>query len=172
MEERLRVMIVDDHPVFRQGLRDILETESDFDVVGEASDGQEALQLSRDLGPDVILMDINLPTINGLQVTRQIKGEQAGIKIIMLTGYDNEEQVLHAIRAGASAYCPKDILPEDLIHTIETAVEGLLRGGRRALDRRRDEELAGGRIGRAGRSIRAKRGRDVHAAFPLAKWKS
>jgi RNA polymerase sigma factor (sigma-70 family) len=124
MEERLRVMIVDDHPVFRQGLRDILETESDFDVVGEASDGQKALQLSRDLCPDVILMDINLPTVNGLQVTRQIKGEQAGIKIIMLTGYDNEEQVLHAIRAGASAYCPKDILPEDLIQTIETAVEG------------------------------------------------
>ena len=122
--EPIRILIVDDHPVFRQGVRDILETENGLEVVGEAADGQIALQLSRELCPDVVIMDINLPTMNGLQVTRLIKGEQREIKVIMLTGYDNVEQVFHAIRAGASAYCPKDILPDDLVKTIRTAVQG------------------------------------------------
>ncbi len=122
--EPIRILIVDDHPVFRQGVRDILETESGLEVIGEAADGQVALQLSRELCPDVVIMDINLPTMNGLQVTRRIKGEQREIKVIMLTGYDNVEQVFHAIRAGASAYCPKDILPDDLVKTIRTAYDG------------------------------------------------
>lgn len=122
--EPIRIMIVDDHPVFRQGVRDILETETGFEVVGEAADGQVALQLSRDLAPDVVIMDINLPTMNGLQVTRRIKGEQREIKVIMLTGYDNVEQIFHAIRAGASAYCAKDIMPDDLVKTIRMAFDG------------------------------------------------
>ena len=122
--EPIRVLVVDDHPVFRQGVRDVLDTESGFEVVGEAADGQDALQQSRDLCPDVIIMDINLPTMNGLQVTRQVKGEQADIKVIMLTGYDHSEQVFHAIRAGASAYCPKDIMPDELVRIIRTAMDG------------------------------------------------
>ena len=120
----IKLMIVDDHPVFRQGLRDVLDIEEDMEVVAEASDGEEALEKAVDQEPDIILMDINLPTVNGLQVTRQIKSELPGARFIMITGYDDAEQVFHALRAGASAYCPKDVTPDKLIHTIECVDEG------------------------------------------------
>ncbi len=124
MSEQIKVLIVDDHPVFRQGLRDVLETDLALNIVGEAADGEVAIELVHEINPDVILMDINLPTMNGLQVTRKIKGQLPGIKIIMITGYDDAEQVFHALRAGASAYCPKDITPEALISIIHTVREG------------------------------------------------
>ncbi|GAB4148214.1 MAG: response regulator transcription factor [Candidatus Promineifilaceae bacterium] len=114
----MKLLIVDDHPMFRQGLRDVLETDPRMKVVGQAADGEVAIELAQQLLPDVILMDINLPTINGLQVTRQIKSRLPEIKVIVITGYDDTEQVVHALRAGASAYCPKDITPEALIDTV------------------------------------------------------
>lgn len=120
-----KLLIVDDHPLFRQGLRDVLETDPQLQVVGEAADGDVAIERSQELEPDVILMDINLPTSNGLQVTRQIRARQPDVKVIMITGYDDAEQVFHAIRAGASAYCPKDITPEALIRTIYAVRDGL-----------------------------------------------
>jgi DNA-binding NarL/FixJ family response regulator len=120
-----KLLIVDDHPLFRQGLRDVLETDPQLRVVGEAADGEVAIERSMELEPDVILMDINLPTSNGLQVTRQIRARQPDVKVIMITGYDDAEQVFHAIRAGASAYCPKDITPEALIRTIYAVRDGL-----------------------------------------------
>ena len=113
-----RVVIVDDHPVFRQGLRDVLETDPGLQVVGEAANGEVAFQMALDVEPDVMLIDINLPDINGLQVTRRIRAKQPDIKVVIVTGYDDAEQAFHAIRAGASAYCAKDITPETLIQTI------------------------------------------------------
>lgn len=124
MSEQIKVLIVDDHPVFRQGLRDVLETDPNLNIIGEAADGEVALEIVPEINPDVILMDINLPTMNGLQVTRKIKGQFPHIKVIMITGYDDAEQVFHALRAGASAYCPKDITPEALISIINTVRDG------------------------------------------------
>lgn len=124
MSQEIKLLIVDDHPVFRQGLRDVLETDSRLKVIGEAADGEVAIELAREADPDVILMDINLPTINGLQVTRKIKAQMPDVKVIMITGYDDAEQVFHALRAGASAYCPKDITPEALISIIHTVRRG------------------------------------------------
>jgi DNA-binding NarL/FixJ family response regulator len=128
-----RVVIVDDHPLFRQGLRDVLETDPQLEVVGEAASGEVAIDMAGDVQPHVMLMDINLPDLNGLQVTRQIKARRPEIGIIVVTGYDDAEQAFHAIRAGASAYCPKDITPESLINTIYAVREGMYVVGERRM---------------------------------------
>lgn len=124
MSENIRVMIVDDHPVFRQGIRDILEIETQIEVVGEAADGEKAIEIAKELKPDLILMDINLPTLNGLQVTRKIKSQLPDTNFVMITGYDDAEQVFYALRVGAAAYCPKDINPDALIDVIRAVHDG------------------------------------------------
>ncbi len=144
---QIKLLIVDDHPVFRQGLRDVLETDHRLVVVGEAADGEFATELCAQLQPDVILMDINLPTVNGLQVTRRIKHQNADVNVIMITGYDEVEQVFHALRAGASAYCPKDITPEALLNTIIAVNEGLFVVGEKQMTHDEVLEWIGQRIG-------------------------
>jgi DNA-binding NarL/FixJ family response regulator len=124
VSEQIKVLIVDDHPLFRQGLKDLLDTVPIMDVIGEAADGEVAIEIVYEDIPDVILMDINLPTINGLQVTRKIKLQFPNVKVVMITGYDDAEQVFHALRVGASAYCPKDIMPEALTNIIQAVTEG------------------------------------------------
>ncbi len=109
---KITLLIVDDHPVFRQGLRNIFATEDDIEVIAEGGDGEQALQLAHALRPDVLLLDINLPGINGLQVTSRLKADHLATAIVLLTAYHDMEQVLHAMRSGAAAYCVKDIEPE------------------------------------------------------------
>ena len=121
---RITIMLVDDHPVFRQGLRRVLEGEDDLDVIAEVDDGLEALRLARQLVPDVMLLDINLPRMNGLQVARALKDALLDINIIMLTAYHDDQQVFHAIRAGAAAYFPKDVSPRRLIEAIRLVSQG------------------------------------------------
>ncbi len=122
--EKQNVIIVDDHAVWRQGIKDLLRNEPDLNVVGESGDGNEALQLIASVDPDVILMDVNMPGMNGIQVTRQIKGERRKAAIVMLTAYDDVEQAVHAVRAGAQAFCPKDIQPQRLLEVIRHVMRG------------------------------------------------
>lgn len=122
--KEIKVLIVDDHPVFRDGLRNVLNTADGLLVVGEAQDGAEALQAAQTFQPDVIIMDINIPVLNGMQATREIKNSHPDIKVIMLTAYDDDEQIYHAIRTGASAYYPKDISPESLVRAIHHVSQG------------------------------------------------
>lgn len=133
--DKVGIVIVDDHPLFRQGLRDLLRTELDFEIVGECADGNEAANIVNTLNPDVVLMDINLPRMNGLQVTRQIKAERRKLGVIMLTAYDDAEQAIHAFRAGASAYCPKEVEPTKLIEVIRQVLRGHYVVGDQLFDR-------------------------------------
>ncbi len=94
-------------------------------MVGEAATGERAIELVEELAPDVILMDVNLPDLNGLQVTRRLKRAQSALKVIVVTGYDDIEQAFHAVRAGASAYCPKDVTPDKLRNAILSVYRGM-----------------------------------------------
>ena len=132
--DKITILIVDDHPLFREGLSKVFSLEDDFEVVGEESDGEKALTVARDLQPDVVVIDINLPSMNGLQVTRQLKADRTGIAIVTLTAYHDQEQVLHAMRAGASAYYPKDVEPSTLIDVVRQIVQGYYIVGNQLFD--------------------------------------
>lgn len=121
---RLRVMLVDDHPLYRQGVKMSLQGMGDINVVAEASDGQTAIQLADSLSPDVLVTDINLPGLNGLEAARVIRRRNPNIAVVVLTVYDDEEQLFSAIRVGAAAYTTKEIGTEDLAHLIRRVGRG------------------------------------------------
>jgi len=123
----IRVLLADDQKLLRHGLRMIVEEEDDLEVVGEASDGAEAVQASARLKPDVILMDIRMPDVDGVEATRQIVAANPdgdGPRVVMLTSFDLDEYVLGALRAGASGFLLKDASPESIIDGIRVAASG------------------------------------------------
>lgn len=124
MMKDITLLIVDDHPLFRQGVADALALEDGFRVVGQAADGKHALELIRDLEPDIAVLDVNLPEMNGQQITHQVTQEKLRTRILLLTGYDDIEQAIHAAHAGAAAYCSKDIQPQGLISVIREVSNG------------------------------------------------
>lgn len=133
--EKHNVLIVDDHAVWRQGIKDVFRNEPDFAIVGECSDGTEALKTIAAVNPDVVMMDVNMPGMNGMQVTRQIKAEKRKAVVVMLTAYDDSEQAVHALRAGAQAFCPKDIQPQRLLEIVRHVLRGHFVVGDQLFDR-------------------------------------
>ncbi len=135
----IRVLIADDQALIRSGFRLILETRADVEVVGEAEDGPEAIALAGELDPHVILMDIRMPTIDGIEATRQIVASGSPARVLVLTTFDIDEYVYEAIRAGASGFLLKDVRPADLIDAIRLIADGNALLGptvtRRLLDR-------------------------------------
>ncbi|MGN9778835.1 response regulator [Micromonospora sp. H33] len=120
----VRILIVDDQPLLRTGFRMVLGAEEDFDVVAEAGDGVEAVELSRRLLPDVVLMDVRMPRLDGVSATRAIVESRLPVRVLMLTTFDLDEYVVGALRAGARGFLAKDVPAEDLVAAIRTVAAG------------------------------------------------
>jgi NarL family two-component system response regulator LiaR len=124
MSERISILIVDDHSVVRQGVRAFLEAQPDLAIAGEAESGEQAVQRAQELIPDVVLMDLALPGIDGVEATRQIKRVSPRTQVIVLTSYYEDEHVFPALRAGAISYTLKDIRPAELVEIVRKAAAG------------------------------------------------
>jgi len=122
--ETIRVLLVDDHTLFRKGLASLLATQADIEVVGEAANGNEALQKARELMPDLILMDIWMPECDGLEATRRIKEEMPYVKIVMLTVSDDDRSLFEAIKCGARGYLLKNLEPQELFNLLRGVFRG------------------------------------------------
>ncbi len=122
--DTLRVLIADDHPFFRDGMRMYLETTSDIVVVGEAATGEEAITQARELRPDVILMDIRMPGLSGIEATRQILEANAGVRVLVVTMFEDDATVFTAMRAGARGYVLKDAQKDDVLRAIRAVGRG------------------------------------------------
>ncbi|MGG4492190.1 response regulator [Metabacillus idriensis] len=120
----IRLLIADDHKVVRRGLHFFLSTQKDIEIVGEAENGAEAVNMVRTLMPDVILMDLSMPIMNGVDATKEIRTFNEQIKIIILTSYADQDHVIPAIQAGASGYQLKDVEPDELVHTVREVLKG------------------------------------------------
>ena len=122
--ESIKILIADDHPVVREGLIAMLTREVDFDVVGEAKDGVEAVNKTKELSPDVVLIDLRMPEMDGVEAMRQIKSTMPDVKFIILTTYSDDEYIFSGIEAGAGAYLLKDAPREDLFKAIRAVYRG------------------------------------------------
>ena len=120
----IRVLLADDQALVRGGFRVILESQEDIDVVGEAADGNEAIRLAAALRPDLILMDVRMPNVDGLEATQRIAATPGAPRIVILTTFDADEHVYEAMKAGASGFLLKDLRPEDLAQAVRTVAAG------------------------------------------------
>jgi two-component system, NarL family, response regulator LiaR len=120
----IRVLVADDHAVVREGLRTFLRLQEGIEVVGEAGDGAEAVAEARRLEPDVVLMDLVMPKLDGVEAMRQIRAERSETRVIALTSFGDDDKLLPAIRAGAAGYLLKNVQPQELVRAIRTAAEG------------------------------------------------
>src|SRR5271157_828522 len=139
--KKITLLIVDDHPLFRQGVVDALTLESDLKVVGQSATGSDALELIRSLKPAVAVLDVNLPGLNGQQITHQVTQEKLPTRILLVTGYDDIEQALHAALAGAAAFCSKNnVEAQNLIQIIRDVADGKFMFGSRTMNQHELDE--------------------------------
>lgn len=120
----IRLLLVDDHPVVRKGTRDLLEGEADLEVVGEAESGERAIEQARQLRPDVILMDVSMPGMNGIEATKRIKAEQPQVGVLVLTSYDDDAYVFALLEAGAAGYLLKNAREDELLSAVRAVAAG------------------------------------------------
>jgi DNA-binding NarL/FixJ family response regulator len=120
----VRILLADDHPIVREGLQALLETQADFEVVGEAANGNEVLHMALELQPDIILLDLEMPIMDGVEATRRLHQLQPAFRIIVFTAFDNDERIIHAVQAGAVGYLLKDAPRKDIFNAIRVAMEG------------------------------------------------
>lgn len=126
MEKQIRLLLAEDHEVMREALRSLLENDPDFEVVGESRDGREALSLAISVEPDVVIMDINLPELNGIEATRRLHEVSPQIKVIALSVHEQGRMVMEMLNAGAVGYLPKTSAARELIDAIKTVMKGKL----------------------------------------------
>lgn len=122
--DKISVIIVEDHPLFRQGISDALSLEPDIAVIGDAGSGEEGYRIICELQPQVAILDVNLPDMNGQYITRRLVSEHIPTRVILLTGYDDIEQKIYSLRCGAAAFCTKNIKPQELIQVIRQVAAG------------------------------------------------
>ncbi|MBE0408144.1 MAG: response regulator transcription factor [Anaerolineales bacterium] len=120
----IRILIVDDQALFREGLNTLLSVQSDFEVIGEASNGEEAIRMAVSLNPDVILMDVRMPILDGVAATRRLRASKPDCRVIVLTTFDDDEYVFEGLRAGAVGYLLKDAASQKLFEAIRAAAKG------------------------------------------------
>jgi len=121
---KIAILLADDHPLLRQALKGLLEKQVDFEVVAEAGDGEEAVRLAAELMPDVVIMDIGMPKLDGLEATRQIKASQPNIAVLVLTVHSDDQYIIGILQAGAAGYLVKSVFGEEVIQAIRGVVAG------------------------------------------------
>ena len=124
MADMTRILIADDHPTLREGLRAILDTQEDFQIAGEAADGEEAVAKAEALRPDVVLMDLEMPVLDGVEATRRIVARLPGTPVIVLTAFDTDDRIIGAVEAGAQGYLLKGATRDDIFRAIRVARQG------------------------------------------------
>jgi NarL family two-component system response regulator LiaR len=122
--KKIRIILADDHPLLRQALRIVLEKQNDFEVIAEAGDGEEAVQLAKEMVPDVMIMDISMPKLSGLEATKLIKAECPSIAILVLTVHSDNEHIISILKAGAAGYLTKSVYGDEVINAVRALVSG------------------------------------------------